>query len=48
MATISIRNAPEELTKRLRIAAATKGKTIREFVIEALQEKLNSHREKRT
>lgn len=34
---INIRNVPEELAKSAKIAAVMEGKTLREFVIEAVE-----------
>jgi len=39
---LNIRSVPGELARKVKSAAALKGQTIREFVIEALQEKLKS------
>lgn len=37
MAVISIRNVPDETARRLKIAAATSGLTIRQFVLQLIE-----------
>lgn len=44
MATINIRNVPDDLHREAKVAAAKEGKTLLGWIIEAIKEKLEKTR----
>jgi len=42
--TVNLRNLPDDLVRKAKAVAAWKGMTLKEFIIQAIQESLASHR----
>lgn len=45
MKTLSFRNVPDELHREAKVAAAKEGKTLQEWFIEAIREKLERQKQ---